>query len=74
MKTEKHGTATQGVEVQNEENKKQKVSVTYTLRAFGENVKKLYELGLLTREEATEGVRLVAIARNKYLGAELTLD
>lgn len=73
---EVQGTETAKVTEVNETGteRKQKVSVTYTLRAFGENVKKMYELELLTREEAEQGLKLVASARNKYLGGEITLD
>lgn len=58
---------TQGVETTTE-GKKQKVSVSYTLRAAGENVKKLQELELITKEEA-DGVReLLKTALMKHVG------
>lgn len=79
METNKEkGKEVQGTEIQTKtvegNERKQAISVTYTLRAFGENVKKLYELKLLTREEAEAGLKLVAAARNQYLGGEIKLD
>lgn len=38
--------------------RKQKVSVSYTLKAFGMNVKKLEDAGWLTKEEA-EGIKKI---------------
>lgn len=56
------------------EGRKQKISVTYTLRAFGENLKRMYEAELLTKEEATRGAELVKIARERFMGEELTFN
>lgn len=64
----------ENAQTKTEGERKQKVSVTYTLRAFGENLKKLYELGLLTKEQAKEGAKLVTAAKNAYMGEDLNFD
>lgn len=61
-------------ETETTDTRKQKISPTYTLRAFGENLKRLYELELLTLEEAKEGAVLVTAARNRYMSEELNFN
>lgn len=51
--------------------KKQKVSATYTLRACGENAKKLYELELISQEDLTTIIGIQRKALDKYIKAEM---
>lgn len=50
------------------EKKQQKVSATYTLRASGENVRKLHELKLISEEEKNLIIKILKEAVNKYIG------
>lgn len=50
------------------EKKAQKVSVSYTLRSFKDNIKKLEDLGLLGAEEVAKGKELHGAAMKKHLG------
>lgn len=53
------------------EHKKAKVSATYTLRAIGENARKLYTLNLLTDDQLSEIIKIQKEAMEKHIRAEM---
>lgn len=59
MSTETNGTETQGVgSTEKKEKKTQAVSISYTLKSQGENIKKLQEAGILTKEVHAQWLKL----------------
>lgn len=52
------------------EKKKQKISVSYTLKAFANNIKKMHEAKLLTKEEEKNLSELHKIVVHRWIGLE----
>lgn len=48
--------------------RKQKISASYTLRAAGENVRKLQEIGLINEEQAKQMKEILTVAVTNYVG------
>lgn len=73
METQK----TKAIEVKNEEivksKKEQKVSISYTLKSFGENIKKFEEAKLATKEEVEEVKKLHKTLVERWIGLEFNL-
>lgn len=61
-------------EVEQATERKQKVSASYTVRAFGENGKKLAELGLITDEDYKKLQVIHRHAAEKYMKQELGIS
>lgn len=55
-------------EVQGTEVKKQKISATYVMRAFGQNAEKLMELGLIDKAEHEIIKKIRTKALTRYVG------
>lgn len=53
-----------------EEKKEQKISVSYTLKAFSNNIKKMHEAKLLTKEEEQELLKIHTTAVHRWIGLE----
>lgn len=53
------------------EGRKQKVSVSYTVRAFGENIKKLHDLQYMTAEDYAAISLIKQRVAEKYMREEL---
>lgn len=53
--------------------KTQKISISYTLKAFANNIKKMHDAKLLTKEEETELLKIHNTAVKRWIGLEFEI-